>query len=264
MKTNLGTWTETAPRGIVFDIQRSALHDGPGIRTTVFLKGCPLRCAWCHNPESQAFAPETGCNGKTYGREMSVDEVMEAVRRDRAFYRTSGGGLTISGGEPTAQYAFCAALLDAAKAEGIHTCLDTCGAIDWPRLDALRAKVDVYLYDYKATDPELHRELTGIASALPHANLRRLLATGATVRLRCPLLPGVNDDAEHLAAIAALGRCYPTLAIDLMAYHDIGAGKYDDLGRVRPALDTHVPTPSEIEVWRETLHAAGAPQAALG
>ena len=264
MKTDLATSTAAAPRGIVFDIQRSALHDGPGIRTTVFLKGCPLRCGWCHNPESQAFAPETGCSGKVYGREMSVEEVMAAVRRDRAFYRASGGGLTISGGEPTSQYAFCSALLAAAKAEGIHTCLDTCGAIDWPRLDALRTHVDVFLCDYKATDPDLHRELTGIAPALPHANLKRLLEKGAAVRLRCPLLPGVNDDAGHLAAIAALGRRYPALTIDLMAYHDIGAGKYDDLGRARPALATHVPTEADKQAWLTVLHSAGATQVALG
>lgn len=254
----------TELRGIVFDIQRSALHDGPGIRTTVFLKGCPLRCAWCHNPESQAFAPETGRGGKVYGREMSVEAVMATVRRDRAFFRASGGGLTISGGEPTAQYAFCAALLRAAKAEGIHTCLDTCGALDWPRLDALRPDVDVFLYDYKTTDPGRHRELTGIAAALPHENLERLLKAGATVRLRCPLLPGVNDDSAHLAAIAALGRRYPALGMDLMAYHDIGAGKYDDLGRARPALETHVPSAAECEAWLGALRAAGATQAELG
>jgi len=254
----------TRPRGIVFDLQRSALHDGPGIRTTVFLKGCPLRCAWCHNPESQAFEPETGCGGKTYGREMSVKEVMAVVRRDRVFYRSSGGGLTISGGEPTAQYAFCAALLRAAKAEGIHTCLDTCGALDWPRLDALRRDVDVFLYDYKATDPALHRKLTGIAAALPHENLERLLKAGATVRPRCPLLPGVNDDSAHLAAITETGRRYPGLMIDLMAYHDIGDGKYDDLGRSRPALATHVPTEADKQSWLSVLHSAWAAQVALG
>jgi pyruvate formate lyase activating enzyme len=163
----------------VFDIQRGALHDGPGIRTTVFLKGCPLRCAWCHNPESQAFAPETGRSGKTYGRRLSVDEVMAVVRRDARFYAASGGGLTVSGGEPTAQYVFCAALLAAARAEGFHTCLDTCGALDWPRLDALRPHVDVFLFDYKATAPDRHRALTGVPPELPHANLRRLLAAGA-------------------------------------------------------------------------------------
>ncbi|MEX1117136.1 MAG: radical SAM protein [Akkermansiaceae bacterium] len=250
--------------GIIFDIQRGALHDGPGVRTTVFLKGCPLRCAWCHNPESQAFQPETGISGKIFGRTMTVAAVMAIVRRDDRFYATSGGGLTVSGGEPTAQYEFCTALLAAAKAEKIHTCLDTCGALDWPRLDALRPFVDVFLYDYKATDAARHSALTGIPHELPHANLQRLLATGANVRLRCPLVPGVNDDAEHLAAIAALGRKNPALTIDVMPYHDVGAGKYDDLARQRPSLDSHVPTPVEISGWLKTLHDAGAATAAVG
>lgn len=264
MKIDAESKSASGLRGIVFDIQRSALHDGPGIRTTVFLKGCPLRCAWCHNPESQAFAPETGRSGKVYGREISVEEVMAVVRRDRAFYRSSGGGLTISGGEPTAQYRFCAALLRAAKDEGIHTCLDTCGALDWLRLDALRPVVDVFLYDYKATDPERHRVLTGISPALPHANLERLLNAGATVRLRCPLVPGVNDAPAHLAAIAALGRRHPALMIDMMAYHEIGDGKYDDLGRSRPALETRVPGDIEVGSWLAFLHDAGALQVRLG
>lgn len=250
--------------GIIFDIQRGALHDGPGVRTAVFLKGCPLRCVWCHNPESQAFAPETGCGGKTYGRVATVAEIMAVVRRDAHFYAASGGGLTVSGGEPTAQYAFCAALLGAARSGGIHTCLDTCGALDWPRLDALRASVDVFLYDYKATDPKRHRALTGIGPDLPFANLTRLLEAGASVRLRCPVVPGVNDDSEHLTAIAQFGRDWPQLAIDLMPFHDDGLGKYDDLRRPRPALCTHVPTPAESDGWLESLHRVGATQAALG
>ena len=250
--------------GIVFDIQRGALHDGPGVRTAVFLKGCPLHCAWCHNPESQAFAPETGSSGRIYGRATTVSEVMAVVRRDCRYYSASGGGLTVSGGEPTAQYAFCAALLGAAKAEGIHTCLDTCGALDWPRLDALRASVDVFLFDFKATDPARHLALTGIAPDLPLANLSLLLAAGASVRLRCPLIPGVNDDFGHLAAIAALARGFPQLAIDVMPYHDTGMGKYDDLGRPRPALGTHVPDPAETAAWLDSLRRNGALQAALG
>lgn len=115
--------------GIVFDIQRASLHDGPGLRTTVFMKGCPLRCIWCHNPESQSFAPETGNSGKVYGREMTVDQVMETVLADRAYYLETGGGLTLSGGEPTSQFTFCFDLLSAAKAHRISTCIDTCGVI---------------------------------------------------------------------------------------------------------------------------------------
>ena len=223
-------------RGIVFDLQRGAFHDGPGIRTTVFLKGCPLRCTWCHNPESQAFAPEPGRRGHRYGTSRSVADVMAVVRRDARFYEASGGGLTVSGGEPTAQYEFCSTLLRAARDEGYHTCLDTCGAIDWPRLDALRSVVDLFLYDFKASGSGRHRDLTGIAPDLPHANLHRLLEAGAAVLLRCPIVPGINDQEEHLEAIAELGRAFPTLTVDLLPYHAVGSAKYEDLGRAAPDI----------------------------
>lgn len=222
--------------GVVFDIQRGALHDGPGVRTTVFLKGCPLRCLWCHNPESQAFEPETGRSGRVYGRTMSVDEVMQPVVRDRRYYACSGGGLTLSGGEPTAQFDFCAALLRAARAHGIHTCLDTCGAFPACRLDVLRPLVDTWLFDYKATGAERHRELTGVDNARILANLRALLESGADIRLRCPLVPGVNDTPEHRDAVRALAAAHPALAVDEMAYHAWGEAKYDDLGRPRPRI----------------------------
>ena len=136
-----------------------------------------------------------------YGWRATVAEVMAVVRRDARYFVASGGGLTVSGGEPTAQYAFCAALLGAARAEGIHTCLDTCGALDWPRLDALRALVDVFLYDFKATGRDRHLALTGIEPDLPLSNLTLLLETGASLRLRCPVVPGVND-----APVASLGQ----------------------------------------------------------
>jgi pyruvate formate lyase activating enzyme len=222
--------------GTVFDIQRGALHDGPGVRTTVFLKGCPLRCLWCHNPESQAFEPETGKSGKVYGRTMTVAEVLATVLRDRRYYATSGGGLTISGGEPTAQFAFCTALLAAARAEGIHTCLDTCGAFSADRLTVLRPLVDTWLFDYKATGFAHHRELTGVDNTRILANLRALLESGADVRLRCPLVPGVNDTPEHRGAIHALATEFPHLAVDELTYHTWGEAKYDDLGRPRPQI----------------------------
>lgn len=222
------------PTGIVFDLQRGALHDGPGIRTTVFLKGCPLRCAWCHNPESQAFAPQTGRSGKVYGRRMTVAEVMAVVRRDRAFYASSGGGLTLSGGEPTAQFDFCRGLLVAARAEGIGTCLDTCGQTPWEKLSELAPWVDVFLFDYKATGAETHRRLTGVDGGLIQGNLERLLARGARVVLRCPLVPGANAGPEHEAAIDDWARRFPGLEVERLSYHSWGEAKYRDLGMEAP------------------------------
>jgi pyruvate formate lyase activating enzyme len=222
--------------GIVFDLQRGAFHDGPGVRTTVFLKGCPLRCAWCHNPESQSFAPQTGLGGKVYGRSMTVAEVMAVVRRDRAFYANSGGGLTLSGGEPTAQFVFCRALLAAARAEGIGTCLDTCGQVAWEKLSELAPLVDVFLFDYKASGAERHRRLTGVDGGLIRENLERLLAAGARVVLRCPIVPGANAEPEHEAAIAEWARRYPALEVERLAYHTWGEAKYRDLGMEPPCF----------------------------
>jgi pyruvate formate lyase activating enzyme len=138
-------------KGIVLNIQRAALHDGPGLRTVVFLKGCPLHCLWCHNPESQNPRIETGRSGKVYGRMMTIEEVMQIVRADLAYYQSSGGGLTVSGGEPTAQFDFCKALLLQAKHKDIKTCLDTCGEFPNYRLRELLEIVDLWHYDYKAT-----------------------------------------------------------------------------------------------------------------
>lgn len=243
--------------GIVFDIQRAALYDGPGLRTVVFLKGCPLRCSWCHNPESQACQPETGRSGKQYGSPMSVGEVMETVLADKKYFETSGGGLTVSGGEPTVQFAFCRELLMAATAEGIHTCLDTCGAVPWARLEELAPFVSLFLYDYKATDPECHRALTGLDGGLCRDNLRSLLRQGVPVRLRCPLVPGVNDSAHHLASIGGLMREFRNLEADIMPYHETGKSKYADLGMPLPDLVTHPPEESDLLRWKQCL-AAGS------
>jgi pyruvate formate lyase activating enzyme len=223
--------------GIVFDIQRAALHDGPGLRTTVFLKGCPLHCAWCHNPESQKLAPQQGSSGKVYGKEMTVAEVMQIVLADRDYYDGSSGGLTISGGEPTVQFAFCLALLRAAKAAGISTCLDTCGHLPTERLAELLPYVDLFHYDYKLAEPADHRAHTGVDNTLILKNLAFLRARGARIILRCPIIPGVNDTPAHTAAIAALNAAGPAFeAIERLPYHTIGHAKYTDLSRPTPPL----------------------------
>ncbi|MEI6085333.1 MAG: 4Fe-4S cluster-binding domain-containing protein [Verrucomicrobiota bacterium] len=237
------------PAGIVFDIQRTALHDGPGIRTTVFLKGCHLRCCWCHNPESWEFKPQ-----QNFGREMNVAQVMAVVRRDVRYYARSGGGLTVSGGEPTAQFDFCLALLTAARRDGIHTCLDTGGYAPIGDLLALLPMVDLFLWDYKATGAELHEKLTGVSPELILDNFDTLYHHGAKIRLRCPLVPAVNDSPEHFAAIRRLRRQYPRLdGVDLLPYHASAAGKYDALNLPRPAFAT--PIPEQEALWKSQLAA---------
>lgn len=297
--------------GVIFDLQRTALHDGPGIRTAVFLKGCPLRCQWCHNPEAQArerqisFREEAceGCGAcvaacepgahelteeghsyhrercvgcgtcvdeclyealKAAGTETNVEAVMAEVRKDRRYYEQSGGGLTLTGGEPMLQEAFTRELLQAAKAEGIHTCLETCGWASRRAYERVLSFVDLFLFDYKATDPETHRRLTGVDNGPILANLDFLYRNGARIRLRCPLIPGVNDGEEHLAGIAALERRYPLLeGIDLLAYHNIGNAKYERYGLPNPLPGRETTGEAVKAEWISALERLGCEKASL-
>lgn len=222
---------------LVFDIAKFAVHDGPGIRTVVFLKGCPLRCIWCHNPESQSFEPEqmASADGKsppeTVGKAMTVEEVMASVRKDKAFYDNSGGGLTVSGGEPLAHFAFTRELLAAAKAEGIHTAVETSGFAPRGRIEALLPLVDLWLWDVKAS-PARHKALTGADAGSILANLAFIAAHGASIVLRCPLVPGINDGDDALAHIARLAETTSGVQrIDIEPYHPMGEGKCRRLGR---------------------------------
>ena len=255
-----------AVKGSIFDIHRASLQDGPGLRTTVFFKGCQLRCAWCHNPESWTLEPTpivkpTGSRDQTvYGYETSVGEIMAVVRRDKDYYETSGGGLTLSGGEPTLQFAFCKALLMAAHAEGIHTCLDTCGFWKTDRFLELLPYVDLYHYDYKATGTETHQRLTGSSDELILKNLDTLYQHGANIILRCPMIPRVNDTPEHLVKLGEMARQYPRITFDILPYHDIGDGKYDQIGWPRPSLNSFVPDADHKRQWKEKLSALGVTQ----
>lgn len=245
--------------GIVFDIQRAALHDGPGIRTTVFLKGCPLRCKWCHNPESQSFEPQTGKGGKHYGSRMTAADVMRTVVRDRVFYETSGGGMTLSGGEPTAQYDFCRALLVCARQERIHSCLDTSGHLEPKRFREIAPLADCILFDFKAADDCQYRALTGVSNNWIQENLAWLGESGMALRLRCPLVPCINDSTEYFAALREqAARLKGLKGIDLLPYHTIGNSKYADVGLKLPLLDTHVPTDEDKNRWRGELEGVAA------
>jgi pyruvate formate lyase activating enzyme len=294
--------------GTVLSIHRASLHDGPGIRTTVFLKGCPLRCAWCHNPESQRTAPElafraercTGCGRcaaacpqqahrlvdgqhrfdreaciacgactgtcqalELYGSRKTVAECLAPVLADRPYYRRSGGGMTVSGGEPLAQPAFTAALLAAARCHGIHTCLETCGHATDAALDAVLPHVDLVLFDSKASDDALHQLLTGVGLERIHRTRDRLRAAGVPVILRCPLVPGVNDDDEHLAAIAAWSRA-STWPVEVMPFHTLGLGKAAALGRPAADIPQSGADPHVQRHWLDRLRQHGAIIVRLG
>jgi pyruvate formate lyase activating enzyme len=225
---------DTGNRGIIFDIQRAAIHDGPGIRTTVFLKGCPLRCAWCHNPESQNFHPERGKSGKVYGWETTTSDIMRIVRRDIPFYARSGGGITLSGGEPTAQPSFCKELLRKAKQEGISTCLDTCGHTSY--LKEMVPWVDLFLFDLKLFDRSAHQTWTGVDGELIKRNFMMLQEMGCDIIVRSPIVPGVNDTEEHEAMLASLERSGNISSVERLPYHDTGAAKWKDLERSVPTF----------------------------
>jgi pyruvate formate lyase activating enzyme len=230
--------------GRVFNVQRFSLHDGPGIRTTVFLKGCPARCAWCHNPESQSFEPEvirvetrcascgtcetvcphgalppgsglcTACGDcveacpagarQLVGTDRTVGDVLDEVVRDRIFFQESGGGVTFSGGEPLAQLPFLRGLLKGARAHGLHTAVDTCGFASREAVLGLAPLVDLFLFDVKLPDDARHREATGLPSDSILANLRALVDAHPAVWIRVPIVPGYTDHPIDVAAIVAL------------------------------------------------------------
>ena len=244
--------------GTIFNIQRFCTNDGPGIRTTVFLKGCPLSCVWCHNPESQRGEREilyyrnkcSGCGRcrhmtvedtdflcyndakRICGRTATVEEVLEEVLKDRLFYENSGGGMTLSGGEPLAQPAFTIALLQGAKEAGLHTAIETCGFTSEQVMREIAPLVDLFLFDYKETDPALHRAFTGVDNAPILGNLRLLDRLGKKTILRCPLIPGYNLREEHLQGICALANSLDHLqGIEIEPYHSLGEGKYAALGK---------------------------------
>ena len=232
------------PTGRVFNVQRFSLHDGPGIRTTVFLKGCPARCAWCHNPESQSFAPEvltveTRCAScgtcrevcphgapppgselcdacgacvdacpagarQLVGREATVEEVIDDVLKDRVFFEESGGGVTFSGGEPLSQLPFLTRLLQEAQGHGLHRAVDTCGYAPREALLGLAPLVDLFLFDVKLPDDDRHRRATGLPSGPILSNLRALVEVHPAVWIRVPVVPGHTDAPEDVEAVAAL------------------------------------------------------------
>ncbi len=293
-------------RALITDIQRFAVNDGPGFRTLVFLKGCALRCSWCHNPEAIASYPEIywkrrlcaqcgACldvcpldaisppippeqaqqEGSTYhkiirercnrcmkcvgachygalvtvGKPMTIEEILNEVESDRPFYDNSGGGMTLSGGEPTLHAELAGELLEAARQRGLHICLDTSGYCDWEVLERLIKNTDIVLFDIKHIDPEKHRQMTGVSNEAILQNLTRLAASGVETWVRIPVIPGLNDSVDLHDRVAGLISGLPgsIARIDLLPFHNWCENKYDWLGINWKFKDIEAVNPFTVE-----------------
>ena len=250
----------------IFDIERNSFVDGPGIRTTVFFKGCNLKCAWCHNPESQDFKPQMmfykdkckGCGKckkicptpdkctlcgkctfycpvdarKVCGREYTVDEVFAEVIKDKAYYDNSGGGVTFSGGECMLQIDFLVEILKKCKENGIHTAVDTAGYIPFESFEKILPYTDLFLYDIKCFESAKHKRFVGVGNEMILENLKKLFKTGAKIWIRIPVIAAVNDSIEEMLQIKAfLGQCGNPGKVELLPYHAMGENKYAAIGR---------------------------------
>jgi pyruvate formate lyase activating enzyme len=283
-------------RGLIFDIERFALHDGPGIRTTLFLKGCPLACRWCHNPESISPRPqlvflESKCidcgkcfdacpagaheriadGSRIYHRDkctlcgrcveacppqalvmegwtISVEDAVAELSRDAPFYRRSGGGITLSGGEPMRQPSFSAEVLRRCREKGIHTALDTSGYAPWDDFEKILPFVDLVLYDLKHADTGSHLSYTGVPNELILENLARIDRTGAAIEIRVPVIPGMNDNRENIEALSGIAGSLRNLTgVRLLPYHGLGEAKYERLGRAYPLGSLQTPSRERME-----------------
>ena len=288
-------------KGTIFNIQKFSVNDGPGIRTTVFMKGCPLRCLWCHNPESNSVKQElfydprkciscracmavcdNGCHifdeaehtfiregctacGKcasvcmagaleAVGDEKTVEEVIAEVMKDEVFYENSGGGMTLSGGEPMMQFDFTYELLKAAKEKGLHTCIETCGYAKEEQYRKIADLVDIFLFDYKETDPVKHKEYTGSDNRLIINNLKMLDDMGCNIILRCPIIPTLNDRDDHLSGIADMANILKNvLEINIEPYHPLGSGKSDMLGKEYALKELTFPEEATVQEWIDKI-----------
>lgn len=290
--------------GIIFNIQKFSIHDGPGIRTTVFFKGCPLKCLWCHNPESQNTKKEmlydrkkcvlcrtceTVCKAKairlendrmvtdmnkcifcgkcvTYcmyeardiaGKEYTVDDVLKVVLQDKIFYKQSGGGVTVSGGEPLMQIDFVYELLRRLKEEGINTAVDTCGAVSFEVLERIAKYTDLFLYDIKLMDDQKHKEYIGVSNKLIIENLIKLSKIHNNINIRMPIIEGINADNSHIEETLKIIKDLNIGKINLLPYHDIAKHKYHKLGLGYDEEKMSKPSDEKMNSYKEMLEKAG-------
>ncbi len=248
-------------KGRIFNIQRFSIHDGPGIRTIVFFKGCLMRCAWCCNPESQRREIESlHENGKikTVGRDVTVPEIMDEILADLPYYRRSGGGVTLSGGEVLCQADFARELLKACKENGLHTAIESAASAPYSEIAKLLPYLDLYLMDIKHLDTKLHKEYTGIGNERILENARLVSRCGVELIIRTPVIPGFNDTAEQIRAISKFAASLDGVKEHhLLPYHRLGSGKYEGLGRVYALSDIEPPSREKMEYLLSVAEESG-------
>ena len=238
-------------KGRIFNIQRFSIHDGPGIRTSVFFKGCYMRCAWCCNPESQRYEIETlieGGKAKTVGRDVTVSDIMPEILSDMPYYRRSGGGVTLSGGEVLAQADFAAELLKACKEAGLHTAIESTANAPFSDIEKLLPYLDLYLMDIKHMDSKKHRDYTGAPNERILENAELIAKSGVELIIRTPVIPTFNDSAADIRAIASFARRLQGVReYHLLPYHRLGTDKYSGLGRSYSLSEIEPPTKERME-----------------
>ncbi len=235
-------------KGRIFNIQRFSIHDGPGIRTIVFFKGCYMRCAWCCNPESQSYEIETlteGGKAKTVGRDVTVDDIMPEILADMPYYRRSGGGVTLSGGEVLYQADFAAELLKACKDAGLHTAIETTANAPFSDIEKLLPYLDLCLMDIKSMDSKKHKEYTLAPNERILENAQKIAKSGTELIIRTPVIPTFNDDESSIRAIAGFAKSLKGVCeYHLLPYHRLGTDKYSGLSR-QYTLSEILPPPKE-------------------
>lgn len=246
-------------KGLLMQLQHFSVHDGEGIRTTLFMAGCPLRCQWCANPESWEETPLVdSSSGKALRQWWTLEAVVQEIRRQLIFYRHSGGGVTYSGGEPTCQPVFLQQMVDTFYAMGVDQAIETCGHFQWDLLAPALEKLDAFFVDMKTMDDTLHQQVTGKSNQLILENLKRIGAFNKPVVVRIPLIPGVNNQRENIRQTAAFVRQHMKKgSIEVLPYHSLGLEKYQSLGLPHRQEAYRVPTHQEVKRVKEIIREMG-------
>lgn len=250
-----------AVTGRIFDIQRFSIHDGPGIRTIIFLKGCRLRCKWCCNPESQEYDLQTMLvqgKPKLIGQDVTVDDVMQEIKKDLSYYRRSGGGVTLSGGEALLQPDFAVNLLKACQDYGINTAIETSGYASFDVISRYLPYIDYFLMDIKHRNSKKHEVFTGRPNELILENARKIAEAGANLIIRVPVIPAFNQTREEIREIADFAKTLPGVKeLHLLPYHRLGQDKYEGLGREYSLPQITPPTNEEMKELLEEVKQSG-------